>query len=77
MAYYRDSFTFFYAFCEDVSFIITFIKAGGQKWADHVVGMNQQRPVKRIPNAKLVGSGERGGRRCSSSGRKEPEDSQE
>jgi hypothetical protein len=43
-----------YAFYEDMG-IITFIKVGRLKWAGHVVLMNQQRPAKRILNAKPEG----------------------
>jgi hypothetical protein len=40
--------------------IITFIKVGRLRWADHVVRMDQQRPAKRILNAKLEGTRRRG-----------------
>jgi hypothetical protein len=40
--------------------ITTFIKVGRLKWAGHVVRMDQQRPAKRILNAKLEGTRRRG-----------------
>jgi hypothetical protein len=40
--------------------MITFIKVGRLKWAGHVLLMDQQRPAKRILNAKLKGTRRRG-----------------
>jgi hypothetical protein len=40
-----------YALYEDMD-IITFIEVGRLKWAGHVPRMDQQRPAKRILNAK-------------------------
>jgi hypothetical protein len=40
--------------------IITFIKVGRLKWAGHVVQTDQQRPAKRILNAKLESTRRRG-----------------
>jgi hypothetical protein len=40
--------------------IITFIKVGRLRWVGHVVRMDQQRPAKRILNAKLEDTRRRG-----------------
>jgi hypothetical protein len=40
--------------------IITFIKVGRLSWAGHVVRMDQQRPARRILNARLEGTRRRG-----------------
>jgi hypothetical protein len=49
-----------YALYED-RVIITFVIVGGLKSAVHIVRIDQQRPAKRILNAKPKGGRERGG----------------